>query len=363
MTEFTEIAHAGGKVELKKLDNGQYSIKYTHSRATRLVYQQVCVGYDGKLLDVVSYTGMGTSPTYPQPSVLAHLLSDENGMFGKVCPRCSSYFRTDYTGRTINCPYCGERGHTLKFTTPNQYNFIASYCEMYTKTIKAGESVTIDYDEITKTLPENEKSPWVYTEERQQTQSECTSCKVVVDILGDYGICPNCGLHNSKKIFNAKIDSFENRFLEAYEKLTDRHQREEEWEKLLRCVSEFESMANELNKFLVQFPMTPQRRQELRQLSFQRILSTEKSIKNWFGFSILASISADDQDFLNKMFNRRHLFTHKGGRVDQEYLNNTNDTAVRLNETVRLRSKEIKRLIPLVRQAGNNLIDGFVSIK
>ena len=50
MSEFTEIAHAGGKVELTRLPDGQYSIKYTHSRATKLVYQQVCVGYDYKPL-------------------------------------------------------------------------------------------------------------------------------------------------------------------------------------------------------------------------------------------------------------------------------------------------------------------------
>lgn len=363
MTEFTEILHSGGKVELKKLENGEYSITYKYSKRTPMIYIPVCVSYDGKLIDTVSFTGLGTFPIYPKPSILAHLLSDQNGMFGKICSRCFSYFRTDYTGKRICCPYCGHCGHTLSFTTKNQQQFIASYCELHTKTINSGQNAVIDYDEITKNLPENEISPWVYKEEQQQTQSQCTSCKIVVDILGDYGICPNCGLHNAREIFNEKIDSFENRFLEAFENLADRHEREEEWEKLLRCVSEFESLANELNKFLLSYPMTPSRRKDLSQLSYQKILNADKCIFNWFGFNILGLISSDDRDFLNKMFNRRHLFTHKGGRVDQEYIENTNDSTVKINQTIRLRSNEIKRLIPLIRQAGNNFIVGFVSIK
>jgi len=39
----------------------------------------------------------------------------------------------------------------------------------------------------------------------------------------------------------------------------------------------------------------------------------------------------DDKTFLNRMFNRRHVLIHNGGRIDQEYLDNIGDTTVRLN--------------------------------
>ncbi len=183
MSEFQEIAHAGGKIEIATLPDGRRTIKYTHSRSTKLVYQQVCVSNDGKLLDLVSYTGIGPMPVYPQPSILAHLLSDQNGMFGKKCPSCDSYFRTDYTGRIIHCPYCGEKSSTLDFVTQNQYDFIISYCQQYANAQKTNSDITIDYDEIARTLRENETSPWVYTEEQQQSQSKCRSCNTVADIL------------------------------------------------------------------------------------------------------------------------------------------------------------------------------------
>ena len=101
MTEFKEIAHAGGSVSIKRLPGGQTSIRYTHSRATKLVLQHICVSNEGKLLDIVPFTGIGPMPPYPQPSIVGHLLSDQNGMFGKKCPSCSSYFRTDFTGKQI----------------------------------------------------------------------------------------------------------------------------------------------------------------------------------------------------------------------------------------------------------------------
>ena len=62
------------------------------------------------------------------------------------------------------------------------------------------------------------------------------------------------------------------------------------------------------------------------------------------------------------MFNRRHLFTHCGGKVDQQYLDKTADATVRLNEVVRIDSKEVRRLLVLVNKIATNLLDGFDSI-
>jgi hypothetical protein len=59
------------------------------------------------------------------------------------------------------------------------------------------------------------------------------------------------------------------------------------------------------------------------------------------------------------MFNRRHVLTHNGGRIDQEYLDKTGDTTVKLHQKIAVRSKEIKRLIPLLRTVAQNLFQGF----
>jgi hypothetical protein len=98
-------------------------------------------------------------------------------------------------------------------------------------------------------------------------------------------------------------------------------------------------------------------------LSFQSIFNANEFLKDLFGIEILNGFVGDDLIFLNKMFNRRHLVIHTGGRVDDKYLKNTNDTSVRLNQVIRVENNDIRRLIPLTTLAGKNLIEGFESMQ
>jgi hypothetical protein len=145
--------------------------------------------------------------------------------------------------------------------------------------------------------------------------------------------------------------------------LTDRDEREIEWEKLTRCVSEFEALGNAIRIHLLRLPQTPKRKSDLSQLSFQRVINAAERIKEWFGFDYLEGISTEDMRFVSIMFNKRHVFTHNAGRVDQEYIDNTGDTSVKINQVLRLRSKEIRRLLPLMRVISLNFVNGFSSIK
>ncbi len=260
------------------------------------------------------------------------------------------------------CPYCGHTGKGICFLTDNQLKYIAVFCNSFIEAHEGDNDVILDLDKLSQELPEN-KPKWLYSEEKQQNSYSCGHCKTKYDILGEYGLCPHCGKPNVKEIFQSKMDDFAKQFHELDEKLSDRHEREVEWEKLTRCISEFESLANQLRDYMTRFPATPQRRNALKAMTFQNILKANDSIREWFGFEICDGLLEADRHFLNIMFNRRHLFTHNAGRVDQEYLDNTQDTTVRLNQVLRIRSKEIRRLIDLVSRCGLNLIRGYDSIE
>ena len=62
------------------------------------------------------------------------------------------------------------------------------------------------------------------------------------------------------------------------------------------------------------------------------------------------------------MVHRRHVFVHNSGRIDQKYLDATRDGTVRLNQVIRVRSGEIRRLIPILRQCAKNLFAGYEAI-
>lgn len=362
MEEFQEIYLSGGTIEFKKGPEGGVSMGYRGANPWPMCMFQVCVSFEGKVLDTVPFGGIGQVIPFPQPSLLAWVLSDRHGMFGRRCPKCQSYFRTDACPGDRFCPYCGYSGRSIHFLTNNQLKYIAAFCNSFLEAHDRDHDVILDLDKLAEELPEN-RPQWLYSEEQQQNSYECGSCKTKYDILGEYGLCPHCGTSNVANLFQAKMDGLETKVHEADEKLSDRHEREVEWEKLTRCVSEFESMANQIRSYMLRFPTTPHRRNALKVLTFQNILKANDCIRDWYGFEILEGVSDLDRRFLNVMFNRRHVFTHNAGRVDQEYLDNTGDTTVRLNEVLRVRSKEIRRLIPLVRECGLRLISGYESIE
>ena len=66
--------------------------------------------------------------------------------------------------------------------------------------------------------------------------------------------------------------------------------------------------------------MVPKRREEVERISFQQIRPANEALQKWFAIDIFAGLKHDDQTFLNREFNRRHLIVHKAGRVDEEYI-------------------------------------------
>jgi uncharacterized Zn finger protein (UPF0148 family) len=362
MQDFEEIYLSGGIIEFKKGPGGGVAIEYRQSNPWPVSVFEVYVSYQGRVLDTVPMGGIGQVIPYPQPSMLAWVLSDRHGMFGRRCPECKTYFRTSSCPGDKFCPYCGYRGKSIHFLTQNQLDYIAKFCKSFIEAHSAESNVILNLDELAKELPENQ-AKWFYKEEKQQNSYACRSCKAKFDILGEYGLCPVCGKSNFLEVFDKKLAELEKQFEEANESISDRHDREVEWEKLTRCVSDFESMANQVRRILVRFPAVPKRKSDLRSLSFQRVLNAAEALNAWYGFDYLENLPVEDRDCLNRMFNRRHLFTHRAGQVDQEYLDTTGDTSVRLNQVVRVRSNEIRRLIKLVRQAGQRLIQGYETIQ
>ena len=361
MSEFQEIAHSGGKIELHFEQPDSVSLGFTHAGSFGMSLFQMGVSLDGKKLEYLPLGGMDLrAPEPPSPIVPAFIISDREQCFGRSCSKCGSYFRTNRPAAVLHCPYCSHTDGNASFTTPNQLQFIHKIRESYLAAFKEKHSITIDLDKLADELPEN-RPAWNYSEERQQNCYECptTDCKTRYDILGEYAGCPKCGKRNSLQVFERSIAEVEQRFNKADAELKDRQEREVEWGKLSRCIADFEAMARDIQRQLQLLPATPKRKKDIQGMSFQNILKANDSLLSWFGFEMLFRFSDDDKTLLNRMFNRRHVLTHNGGRIDQEYLDNTQDTTVRLNQKIVVRSKEIRRLFPLLRTVAQNLFQGF----
>jgi uncharacterized protein YbaR (Trm112 family) len=358
-SEFAEIALANAKINLLRQPTGAISLQVKGVGGVSLL--QFGVSLDGARLEFWPLHGVNMNPKPEAPMVPVMLVSDREQFFGRTCPNCNAYFRTRHIAEVLSCPYCSTRAPLVRFTTKNQLRFIDEVRKRWVDGFNGNNLDEIDLDAITNELPDN-RPGWSYSEELQQHRFTCGKCDNRFDILGEYGCCPVCGKRNSLQVVTSYLDATQAQFESANVTITDRQDREIEWEKMTKCVSDFEGMARDIQRQLARLPLTPARRKEVEQISFQQILKADELLRGFFGIELLKGLTDEDRVFLNKMFNRRHILTHNAGRVDQEYLDRTADSGVRLNQKVVVRSQQIARLIPLLKTAAENLFQGYESI-
>jgi hypothetical protein len=358
--EFEEIGIGGGKLEFRRDGNGQVSIGITTTSIHFRALYQIAVSYQGKPLAVVPFTGVGTpTPPYPKPSLLAWIRSDAQGLWGRRCPFCKCYFRTEHVGGGLTvCPYCCEAEDSLRFMTEAQEQYVAAFCNALVRAHNGPDDVVIELESIT-----DAQSEWNYSEQKQQFHFTCSKCKTETDILGQYGWCPECGTTNAEQVINSKLTATEKSFAALDSTETDREKRAKEWETInSSSFSDFEALANHLKTRLALIPATPKRRDAVRALNFQRLTEATKALQEWFAIDIFDGLSTAECEFMNLMLHRRHICIHNGGRADGRYLSLSGDIKAKLNQRVRIDSGEVRRIVPLIRRVCVNLVEQFESI-
>lgn len=367
MTEFKDaIPAAGGKIEFLYQSNGRIDLQISGT-SPQAMYM-VAVSMDGRhLLGEVPAVGLGGTAVYPQPSVVTYIQSDDQRMWGRNCPACEKYFRTNHIFNMSVCPYCAEAAPSLTFISKAQRVYIAACYDAFARAFLTHQSTSLDVAAITDHTP-----AWHYSEEKQQLHFKCTAegCSAETDILGRYGFCPRCGRTNSRLAFKDLMSRMMTRWDETDKGVPDRDSRRQVWEDLtVRSITEFETLAKHLRRKLLTFPMTHRRRQQLEALNFQGPLQADESLRQWFDISILQwrgdvntparAVEQSELPFITKMIQRRHILIHNGGMVDEGYLRLSGDTQAQLHEQIRVRSNEAKRFAELISEMGLNLLDGI----
>lgn len=362
MSEFKDrIAAAGGKVEFICRPNGQVSTRIS-GFGFRGVYQ-VAISLDGKhLLASVPPAGMGQVQIYPQPSLLAFVQSDEKGMWGRNCPSCSRYFRTTHIMGVTYCPYCAEAASDLAFVSKEQRRYLTAFYDFFARAYLSNQDTALDMLDITDLSP-----AWHYSEEKQQFHFTCgtNDCHSQTDILGQYGYCPRCGRTNARGQFS---EAMEKDLQVAKNTLSDTEESEAEWERMIaEVLSRFEALGKHLKQRLLCHPLSERRRKQLEKLNFQDPLETDKSLEMWFGLGLfewpgtetnpLRRLSEAEISLVRKMVQVRHVLMHNGGLVDQDYLDKSGDTEVRLGQRIKTNRADTSRFIRCIRDMGKNLLD------
>jgi len=292
-SEFAEIALAKAKIKLLRQTSGAISLQVTSVGGSALI--QIGVSLDGARLEYWPLRGMNMNPAPEAPMVPVMLVADKEQFFGRTCPKCKTYFRTVHVAEVLLCPYCSIRAPLIRFTTENQLRFIDEVRKRWVDGFNGNNLEEIDLDAIAKELPDD-RPRWSYSEELQQHRFACEKCDNRFDILGEYGCCPVCGKRNSLQVVMSYLNVAQAQFESANATITDRQDREIEWEKMTKCISDFEAMARDIQKQLARLPLTPARRKGVEQISFQQLLKADELLRGFFGIELLKGVADADRD-------------------------------------------------------------------
>lgn len=72
------------------------------------------------------------------------------------------------------------------------------------------------------------------------------------------------------------------------------------------------------------------------------------------------ALDASEWDFLSRMFQKRHLLSHKMGVIDAEYVQRSNDPAAIAGRKIAVDLDEVLSSLLLVQRMGDRLYEGIV---
>jgi hypothetical protein len=109
-------------------------------------------------------------------------------------------------------------------------------------------------------------------------------------------------------------------------------------------------------------PMRSARRERIRKTRFHDLSTTRKDLIGGFDIDICDGLAEGDIAAATRMFQRRHVYEHNGGEVDERYLADSGDTSVRLKQTIRETQGAVHEFVNLVLRMARNLHRGFHDI-
>lgn len=296
--------------------------------------------------------------------------TDEDGMVGRECPNedCLGYFKIKLgTGLTdenlpCHCPYCGETEDQNHFWTKDQIEYARSI--MINEVSKALKADVSEWDRELKRSSRNSfiklgmefkgntHSVYQYEEKQLETNIVCDSCTLEYSIYGLFAFCPDCAMHNSIQIFKKNI--------ELVEKLITLSTQENDNElsqlllikSLETAVATFDGFGRAYCDAYSARTVDPDK---TKKIVFQNLPKARTSFHKAFGHDFASSLSNDDWEFVIRLFQKRHLFSHKMGIVDESYIEITKDPEAIIGRKITIESNEIKRLTLILLK----IVDGF----
>jgi len=283
---------------------------------------------------------------------------DENGFVGRECLECKKYFKlkpgTGLPTKHCHCPYCDYEGDQNTFFTPDQLEYANSVGRKmaYEKVINP---LLDDFSKSLKKLERSTKGGFLqvkvshkrqrpyfpiktYDELELETNITCDNCGLDFAIYGVFSQCPDCNELNAFSIFQKSLDVSRKQF-ELFEKFENDKEVEQTNLKFIvsNVISSFDALGKEIRRNYPQkFPVKP------RNL-FQNLNELEKVFAK--SYSVKLEEQIEDFEFIQLMFQVRHIHEHNMGVVDDDFVRKTSGYKGQIGRKYLLVAKEVETFL------------------
>lgn len=289
---------------------------------------------------------------------------DEEGYIGRECPveTCLGYFKiTPGTGlkepAPCHCPYCGHSGEQNTFFTPEQIEYAKSIAIRKITDAIHQDLKSLEFDHkprgafgigISMKVSTSGQHPIRYYREKNlETEVVCDKCTLRFAIYGVFGWCPDCGSHNSLQILNKNLELARKELSLATSVETDLAEHLV-GDALENVVSTFDGFGREICS------------QKATDIRFQNMAGARRRVQEAFGFDFADELSADSWIAICRIFQKRHLLSHKMGVIDDEYVQKANDPGAVAGRRIRVTQDEVCMAIGLIETLGQRLFRGLL---
>lgn len=306
--------------------------------------------------------------------------SDEKGYFDRECPNenCLYTFKIhmdDWKERVsdeeIHCPMCGHVDTSDKWWTQQQLNDMHEVASSWAMTYIQGE-LDKSFKKLERSTRGNKFVKITYKPGRRTTfinnplgQSEeweqdiqCPKCQTRYSVIGSAYFCPCCGFNVIENVFDESLDIIIKMIdsLPEMESLLAKTHGKDKAVSICRAmlegslgdvVSAFQKFAEVKYKTISTKPV--------RVNDFQIVEKGCKLFKDATGKGYNAWLFDDEIDEMNAMFQKRHVFEHNGGIVDNIYLQKSKDNAYSTGQRLVIHKSDTLRLIQIIKKLGDGI--------
>lgn len=314
-------------------------------------------------------------------SIPLTLISDENGYFDRECPNenCHYQFKikmSDWEEKVsddeVHCPMCGHVDFSDKWWTQEQLDQIEEIETSYAMNFIQKE-LDKSFKKLERSTRNNKFFKIEYKPGRRisfinnpigqmpewEQEITCEKCGTTYSVIGSAYFCPCCGYNSASSSFSESLDTIQKMLdsINQMKVLFGEMYGTDKADTMCRCMIEgsLGDCVSAFQKFAERkyFEITGK---NARVNDFQIIDKGSNLFSNSIGYGYEKWLTEDEIEMLKLYFQRRHLFEHNNGMVDEQYLAKANDTAYTAGQRLVIRKDEIEAILRILKKLGAGML-------